>query len=434
MQPTSGPHDLNSWFTHKVCLNLDRRPERWSRMQERFAQHGIADVVRFSAVDGHSIEVPRTWRGSAGAYGCLQSNLAVVRHARDHGWPSVLLFEDDVVFDDQFAAKLPRFLAQVPSDWDMVFLGGMHRDEPVRVGENVMKLTATTSTYAYAVRHLLFDAFLEAHADSREPIDLQNRLLQERFNCYCAFPHLAWVEGGLSDTQGRPVEPWWLKESLVLGGRTLHRIQQRTLVVVLHEPAECTASAQANLVYTLDAYRRLLRGATVAVVEHQPVNQTASAIAASKDSQYISMTGARFSRGACFTTAIRHFGAALDFYVCVDRDIVPSWDVKAHLLKCLEHDVTSSFRRVVDLSVEDSRRLLNLETIDGASFVARSRRSVTAESCIFTKQAFERIGSWDDDDDAQSRKASGMLSIFDSPALGLRLCADRGPACGEGVA
>jgi GR25 family glycosyltransferase involved in LPS biosynthesis len=403
---TSRQDDLNTWFAHKVCLNLDRRPERWSRMQERFARHGISDVVRFSAVDGQRIDVPPVWKGTAGAYGCLKSNLAVVTQARDNGWPSVLLFEDDVVFDEEVATKLPRFMAQLPSDWDMVFLGGMHRDQPLRVGENVMKLTATTSTYAYAVRSTLYDAFLETHADSREPIDVRNRVLQERFNCYCFFPHLAWVDGGVSDTQGRPVEPWWLKESLVLGGPTLDRIQKSTLVVVIHPPSAFETTANRNLIYTLDSYHRLLNGATVVVVEHHhQVNE-----------------------------AISQFGADKNFYLVADRDIVPSWDAKAHLLKCLEHDVASSFRRVIDLSPEDSGRLINVEPIDGGSYVARLRRGLCAESCIFTRDAFEKTGGWDGDEDRRSHNASRMLSVFDSPALGLRLFCNRSRAASEGVA
>jgi len=248
------------------------------------------------------------------------------------------------------------------------------------------------------VRNTLYEAFLDIHSDSREPIDVRNRLLQERFNCYCFFPHLAWVDGGLSDTQGRPVEPWWLKESLVLGGPALDRIQRRTLVVVVHRDAACEATAHRNLTYTLDAYHRLLKGATVVVVEHNhQVNE-----------------------------AIRHFGAAKDFYLFADRDIVPSWDAKAHLLKCIEYDVASSFRRVIDLTEEDTGRFANLEPIDGSSYVARPRRGLCEECCIFTRDAFERSGGWEDDEELQSRKAGKLLSVFDSPALGLRLFSDRG--------
>jgi glycosyl transferase, family 25 len=374
---------LNQLFAHKVCVNLDRRPERWQRMQERLARHRIAGVVRFSAIDGEQVEIPSRWRASAGAYGCLQSNLAVVRQARDEGWPDVLLLEDDVVFDDHLNARLPDLAAQLPADWDMLFFGGMHRDQPVRVRENVLKLTATTSTYAYAVRSTIYSAFLDAHADSPEPVDVRNRLLQQRFNCYCFFPHLAWVDGGHSDTQGRLVDPWWLKESLVLGGPEMDRIQQRTLVVVVEDGSARNELTRRNLAYTTSAYRRLLNGATVVAVD-----QGGS------------------SRTGCLNDAVRQFGHDKDFYVFADRDIVPTWDAKAHLVKCADHGFASCFRQLIDLTEADSARFVSGELIDGSSYSARPRRGLDSEYCTFTRQAFHAID---------------RSSVFDSPALGLRL-------------
>ena len=43
--------NFNSIFPYKVCINLDRRAERWERMKERFVQHRILSVVRFSAIE-----------------------------------------------------------------------------------------------------------------------------------------------------------------------------------------------------------------------------------------------------------------------------------------------------------------------------------------------------------------------------------------------
>jgi GR25 family glycosyltransferase involved in LPS biosynthesis len=399
---------LDQLFTHTVCLNLDRRPERWRRMQQRFARHGISNVVRFSAIDGERVDLPERWQASAGAYGCLQSNLAVVRQARDEGWPDVLLLEDDVVFDDALNARLPQLMAQVPPDWDMLFFGGMHRGEPLRVRENVLKLTASTSTYAYAVRNTVYSAFLHAHADSSEPIDVRNRVLQERLNCYCFFPHLAWVDGGLSDTQGRFVEPWWLKESMVLGGPAMDRLQQRTLVVVVDRAGAPEALARRNVAYATSAYRRLLNGATVVVVDQR----------------------GPFC-GRSVNEAVGQFGAGKDFYVFADRDVVPTWDAKAHLVKCADYGAASCFRRLIDLTEADSARFVDGTPIDGSPYSARARQGIFAECCTMTRQAFQQSGGWDetlaigDEADRPSRTALEPASVFDSPGLGLRLFSGR---------
>ncbi|HEX2452230.1 MAG TPA: glycosyltransferase family 25 protein [Vicinamibacterales bacterium] len=418
---------LDRWFTHKVCLNLDRRAERWARMRERFARHGISDVVRFSAVDGEHADVPASWRGTAGAYGCLQSNLAVVTEARDRNWPDVLLFEDDVVFDDDLNVKLPGFMAQLPSDWDMLFFGGMHREAPLRVRENIVKLTGSTSTYAYAVRSTIYHAFLETHARSLEPIDVRNRQLQERFNCYCFIPHLAWVEGGESDTQGRPVNPWWLRESLILGGGTIDDLQTRTLVVIAHDDAGGNGElARRNLAYTSRAYRRHLPHAAIVIVG-QEADPDPGLLP--PGCEYVALGhGEAFDMGRCFNAGIAELGHDREFYVCADRDIVPTWDLRAHLLKCRDYDLASSARDMIDLTADDSERVVSQKSHAGIDYATRLRHGFCAEGCVITRDGFQRSGGWHQIGRRKSRTAPSLrrldrLSLFDSPALGLRLFA-----------
>jgi glycosyl transferase family 25 len=424
--------DLNQWFAHKVCLNLDRRPERWARMQERFAQHRIADVVRVPAIDGNDVDVPPDWRGTAGAYGCLVSNLAVVEQARARQWPDVLVFEDDVVFDDGLNAKLPGFMAEVPCDWDMLFFGGMHREAPVRVGEHVLKLSGTTSTYAYAIRRSIYGPFLDVHAESRDPIDVRNRVLQERFNCYCFFPHLAWVEGGPSDTQGRPVNPWWLRDSLILAGETIDDIQARTLVVIADDDDADPELARRNLAYTTHAYRRHLPRAAMVVVG---TDASCDASLLPRRCAYVSIDADE----GCDTARLFNAGIAQHggddvngplFYVCAVRDIVPTWDVRAHLLKCRDRDVVTSPRDVIDLTADDSARIVNHLPHGEADYPSRPRRGRCAEGCVITRAAIERGGGWREDGVALALRCPEGLTLFDSPALAMRLFAGtrRSPA------
>ena len=108
--------NVNDFFPDKVCINLNRRPERWAQAKAQFAFHQINAVRRFPALDGQTMEVPPGWDGSPGAYGCLQSHLAVVREARRSGLPSILILEDDVVFDCDFNAKFSRYIRQLPGN------------------------------------------------------------------------------------------------------------------------------------------------------------------------------------------------------------------------------------------------------------------------------------------------------------------------------
>ena len=400
-------------------------------MKERFAKHGITDVVRFSAVDGSHLSTPPGWQASAGAYGCLQSNLAIVKEAQERRWPTVLLIEDDVVFDGDLDTKFPEFIAQLPGDWDMIFFGCMHRRAPVRVSENVLRLTYSTSTYAYAVRDTVYSAFLELQSATRQPVDVSNRLLQERFNCYSFFPNLAWVESGHSDTHSRPVNPWWLKESLTLAGPEMDLIERRTLLVMPHRDRTRERLGVRNLFHVVNTYGGLLRGITIAVVEQDQTLSLSSGLP-EYCSHYIPIRdGGPLNRGMCFNEAVMRLGADKQFYVFTDRDISSGWEVRAILLKCLDYDLVSSFDQLIDLPEEDSRKIVNEELFDGSGYTPRPRTEICAEFCTFTKEAFERVGGWDESggkkgDEIQSRKAREMLSVFESPGLAYRLYSGTG--------
>jgi hypothetical protein len=41
---------FDEFFPHRVCINLDRRPERWEKMQTRLEAAGLGAVDRFPAV------------------------------------------------------------------------------------------------------------------------------------------------------------------------------------------------------------------------------------------------------------------------------------------------------------------------------------------------------------------------------------------------
>src|SRR2546430_7639923 len=107
---------INEFFPYQVCINLNRRPDRWQRIQERFIVHGIDRVMRFPALDGRQVEIPSVWNTFPGAYGCLRSHLAVVEQARESGQPSVLIFEDDAVL----AARSEEHTSELQSQSNLV--------------------------------------------------------------------------------------------------------------------------------------------------------------------------------------------------------------------------------------------------------------------------------------------------------------------------
>ena len=203
-------------------------------MQKELARHNIGPVQRFSACDGETITKPASWTHTAGAYGCLLSHVEVVREARRSGASSVLIFEDDAVLDPDFQTRFASFSNEVPRDWDMLYFGALHKDEPVKISEHVGRITKANSTYAYALKNPVFDAFIELNSRAEHVLDMNSYLLQQRFNCYCFVPNLAWVEAEYSDVQNRLERHWYLEKSLVLFGAHMDGLLSQTTIAITY--------------------------------------------------------------------------------------------------------------------------------------------------------------------------------------------------------
>ena len=362
---------LDNLFPHKICVNLDRRPDRWQRMQAEFARHGITDVRRFSACDGNALALPPHWKHTAGAYGCLLSHLQVVQTARELGHESVLIFEDDAVLDPEFVTKFALFIGEVPDDWDMLYFGALHKDEPVRVKDHVYRITNGNSTYAYALKRTVFDAFVELNARAEQVLDVNAYELQQRFNCYCFMPNLAWVASEYSDVQNRLERHWYLEKSLVLFGAHVDRLLSQTAIVIARNGAR-----DENARFLERYYREYF----------SPLAQ----IVLCDD----------------FSTGISNSDLKTRFFLLTDDDLyLETLDVRANLLMCEEYDGATGFSEVIDLTPEQAQ-LLRQTGITRGIDVSKSTPAKSGQSqCRFIKR------------DALNSQAR----LFQSPNHALRL-------------
>jgi len=137
------------------AINLDRRPDRW----ERFAANAAAvawplpEVRRLSASDGRAIAPPPPWWNAGhGAWGCRDSHVRILRDCLARGVETVVVFEDDALFPPGFAGRLRSFLAAVPDDWEMLFLGGQHQAPGRVVRPGVLRATNAQRTHAMIFR------------------------------------------------------------------------------------------------------------------------------------------------------------------------------------------------------------------------------------------------------------------------------------------
>src|SRR5689334_24866589 len=354
---------INQLFPHKVCINLDRRLERWRQMQDKFYQHGIHSVRRFAAVDGEALKIPANWPGTPGAYGCLLSHLEIVREARRLELPSILIFEDDVVFDDQFEQKFSEYVRQLPADWDMLFFGALHKDELIKVSDHIGRITQSNSTYACVLRDTIFDAFIELNSRGDEVLDLNSLVLQQQFNCYCFLPHLAWVEVAYSDAQQKPVHHWYLRESLVLFGPQVDRLLSDTTIVVAYGQND----RGENLKSLLEYYDHFFSPHLAMVMVEQGVERALNRETFPANCDYIFLQDeSDFDPQRCFAAGIKHADPNRHYFILSNSDLyLETLDIRANLRMCERNDHVTGFDQIIDLSPEASALLRTTKRTGG---------------------------------------------------------------------
>lgn len=375
------------------------------------------------------MKLPANWIYLPGAYGCLLSHLQVVREARQLGVPSVLIFEDDVVFDDHLEKKFSLYIEQLPPDWDMLFFGALHRDEPIKVADNIARITQAYSTYAYVLRDTMFDDFIELNRKTERELDNNGIVLQQRFKCYCFMPHLAWVETDYSDAQQRLVDHWYLRESLVLFGPHVDRLLSDTTLVFAHRD-QGDGRATENLMYLVHYYEKFFSSYIAVIIVEQGAQPTVNPATLTKNCTYVFLRDeGPFDRERCFRTGISHSDAGRRFVILSDNDIyLETLDIRANLRMCERYDYVTGFSKIIDLSNEDSLRLRNTKTMQGIDITKnRSLNNERKGYCRFLKREAIQIPVGRDEEG--SEKARSLLSlpaqqqyrVFYSPNHALRL-------------
>lgn len=427
--------DINRAFPYKVCINLDRRTDRWEQMRARFERHNIYAVRRFSAVDGQGSTTPDNWSSTSGAYGCLLSHLRVVQEARKQGESSVLIFEDDVVFDAQFSTNFNAYIKQLPRDWAMLYFGALHQDDLLEVSENIHRVRRACSTYAYALNYTIFDAFIELNSRADLPVDVTNHELQQQHACYCFMPHLAWVDSEASDVQERHKHHWYLQESLVIRGGSMDRLQDDTTLIIAYRNPTDNEHMTRNVLFLARYHFERLHGMSIVIVE-QGMTSTIDPAALPDGCQYSFLeSDGPFNRGRCFNIGMKLSDPTDTFLIFSDSDIfMEEWDICGNLRACQRYDGTTGFRSLIELTGTDTLKLqanraMLTPWFNATQYTRRRKYESGSQYCFFSRESIEAVGGWDEQLSAGADlplSVNGMrqLRMFVSPNDALRLYHD----------
>jgi glycosyl transferase family 25 len=197
--------ELKKYFDKIYCINLDRRPDRWKKVQKEFEINNIKDVERYSAIDGNTL-INNT-KLLNGELGILETHYNLIKKCKEDNLNNVLIIEDDVCFTSEFK-NFEDYISKVPDDWDFIFLGGNHvyGIPPIKINDKVLKLNHTVSLHCVVIKNTLFDVILNILSKKTKQVDSHYADLQKVYNAYCFYPNLAKQLVDFSDIQNKVVD------------------------------------------------------------------------------------------------------------------------------------------------------------------------------------------------------------------------------------
>jgi hypothetical protein len=113
----------------------------------------FGEIEVYKAIDGRMCKHPVWWKQGGGAWGCYRSHARILEECLNAGHQSVLIFEDDATFCENFTEASQRYLEALPQGWSQAYLGGQHLKKPIELADNplVVRARDINRTHAYAV-------------------------------------------------------------------------------------------------------------------------------------------------------------------------------------------------------------------------------------------------------------------------------------------
>ena len=123
------------------------------------------------------------------------------------GLESVFILEDDVDFAEDFKNKLGRCMAELPSDWDGLHLGGESPSGSlIHYSPNLYKCLASWGGYGYIVNKRVIPKLIELISQEKMPVDTYYARFMSQLKWYKSKEMLVKHLAGYSTIQQKHVD------------------------------------------------------------------------------------------------------------------------------------------------------------------------------------------------------------------------------------
>ncbi len=187
-----------------LYINLSHRIDRREQIEKQFDLLGI-EATRIEAVECVQ-----------GAIGCAMSHVKALEYAKENGWPTVCICEDDIEFTDPrlFQEQLRDFLKDYTL-WDVLLLG-TNMAPPFDKEKGCFRVRNARTTTGYIVKSHYYDTLIGCfrkciacmihdYNPALYAIDIQWKYFQEKDIWYVLNPLTIIQRNGYSDIEKRDV-------------------------------------------------------------------------------------------------------------------------------------------------------------------------------------------------------------------------------------
>ena len=181
--------ELWAYFDRIFCISLEDRPDRRQSALDQFRKIGLADRVEFVIVNKHPTNSEQ---------GIFESHMRCIRMGIKAAAQTILIFEDDVVFDRFNTCVLEeciRFLSSEIS-WNIFFLGCLADASQKTEYGSVLKVRYRGLSHAYVIDRNFAES-LTGQIWNNTPFDTMLRKLSPHY--YAVYPAFAFQSNARTD-------------------------------------------------------------------------------------------------------------------------------------------------------------------------------------------------------------------------------------------
>jgi hypothetical protein len=177
------------------CINLKKRKDKYKFILNESKKYKL-NIVFFEAIK--NTKNP--------ALGCLESHLQIIKNAKKNKLQRILIIEDDCEF-----LREPVF-DNIPTDYDMLYLGGnlrdVYEDDIINIKDKRWIKMSCLTTHSYIINENIYDKLIELLMKYKKtPIDvIYKEMIHNNKRSYMIRPQMTTQKGGYSDIEKKYIK------------------------------------------------------------------------------------------------------------------------------------------------------------------------------------------------------------------------------------